>query len=159
MTPTPLPPYRYTGARALVELHEHYLREFLVTWREAKARSLPLPETTDPDYESLEHVLRHVLRAARGYMVWMCRVLELPDPGIDEAPEVDTVERTAEDYIAHVVDRWRRPLAEVDEERFSTPEYEAPWKIRYCVDAMIEHAVMHPLRHEYQLRRLMESSS
>ena len=39
-----------------------------------------LPKTDDPAYESLDTLLHHVFRAARGYMTWMCEVLELPDP-------------------------------------------------------------------------------
>ncbi len=42
-------------------------------------------------------------------------------------------------------------MADVPVERFYKPEYEAPWKIRYCIDAMLEHAVMHPIRHRFQL--------
>lgn len=36
-----------------------------------------------------------------------------------------------------------------------TPEYPSRWKTLYCVDAMLEHAVMHPIRHAFQLEELM----
>ena len=48
-----------------------------------------------------------------------------------------------------------RFLAEVPEERFEDREYPARWKTLYCVDAMLEHAVMHPIRHTFQLERLL----
>ena len=48
--------------------------------------------------------------AARGYMTWMCEVLELPDPEIRIPPEPT---------------------------------------------ALLEHAVMHPIRHAFQLEELM----
>jgi hypothetical protein len=150
-----LPAYKYGGARAMVQLHEHYMREFLETWVKAKEASLVLPKTDDPAYASLETLLRHICSAARGYMVWMCEVLSLPDPEITAAPEPEAVEEEAEAYIEHILVRWREPLANVEEERFHRPEYPARWKTNYCIDAMMEHAVMHPLRHEFQLRRLM----
>lgn len=150
------PAHTYNGARSMVLLHEQHLREFVTVWREAKATGLPLPETDDPSYASLETLLVHLLGAARGYMVWMCRVLELPDPRIDPPPSPETIGADAETYLEHVLERWRTPLAGVEEERFNRPEYPSGWKVLYCVDAMMEHAVMHPIRHTYQLRGLME---
>ena len=37
-------------------------------------------------------LLNHALRAARGYMVWMCEKLELPDPEIEPPPELAVIE-------------------------------------------------------------------
>jgi uncharacterized damage-inducible protein DinB len=139
-----------------VLLHERYLREFVATWHGAKTSSLALPATKDPSYESLEALLRHVLRAARGYMIWACEVLELPDPEIRPTPEADAIEAEADKYLDHVLECWRQPLAEVDEERFHRPSYPSRWKVDYCIDAMLEHAVMHPIRHTFQLRELLQ---
>ncbi len=150
-----LPEYRYRGARALVLLHERQLEAFLDVWRRAKAAGVALPATDDPSYASMEALLQHVLRAARGYMTWMCRVLELPDPGIRPAPETDAVEAEASSYLEHLRERWRLPLADVPEARFDRPEHVSRWGVVYCVDAMLEHAVMHPLRHRFQLEELM----
>jgi hypothetical protein len=150
------PAHSYNGARTMILMHEEYLREFVSTWREAKAAGISLPETTDAAYESMEALLSHLLGAARGYMVWMCKVLELPDPGIDPRPAPETVEAEADAYLEHVLERWRTPLAAVEEECFYRPEHPSTWKVLYCVDAMMEHAVMHPIRHTYQLRRLIE---
>lgn len=150
-----MPQYRYRGARAMVLLHERELGRFLSVWRQAVAAGISLPTTSDRDYASLEALLCHVLGAARGYMTWMCEVLDLPEPKIDLPPALADVSRVAEAYVAHVCARWRTPLAGVDEERFGRPEFASRWGVRYCVDAMLEHAVMHPIRHEFQLRELL----
>jgi hypothetical protein len=147
--------YNYGGARALVELHALHLREFLETWRKAKAAGVTLPETSDTDYDSLEHVLCHTLGAAGGYMNWICRQLELPDPVIDPAPKLEDVEASAEAYMEHVLERWHGPLLDVEESRFEPQTYAAGWGTHYCIDAMLEHAVMHPVRHSHQLKRLI----
>jgi hypothetical protein len=110
--------YRYRGARALVLLHERSMRELLSTWLRAKAAGLRLPETTDPDYLSLESLLHHVLRSARGYMTWMCEKLGLPDPDIDPAPEAPCVERDAARWTEHLLACWQPPLAGIEEARF-----------------------------------------
>jgi uncharacterized damage-inducible protein DinB len=150
--------YKYNGARSLVLLHEHYLGACLQTWRETKRLKITLPETDDKDYQSLETLLKHILRAARGYMTWMCDQLNLPDPEIEPVPEEDQIEAQADAYISHLLGKWRLPLAEISEEKFHAPTYTSRWGVEYCIDAMLEHAVMHPIRHEFQLRNLLKAS-
>jgi uncharacterized damage-inducible protein DinB len=147
--------YRSRAVRALVLLHDEHLRRFLDTWKRAKAASVTLPATHDPDYASLDTLLRHVLGAARGYITWMCEVLELPDPQIRVAPDATALSAEADTYMEHVLERWRDPLKDVLDDKLETPEYPSRWKTLYCVDAMLEHAVMHPIRHTFQLEELM----
>ena len=147
--------YRSRAVRALVLLHEDHLRRFLDTWKRARAASVVLPITSDPDYVSLDALLRHVLGAARGYMTWMCEVLQLPDPEIRVAPDAPALSAEADSYMEHVLERWREPLKDVSDDRLETPEYPSRWKTLYCIDAMLEHAVMHPIRHTFQLEELI----
>lgn len=153
----PSPTFRSGGARALVALHERHLRACLDTWKRAQRAQVTLPETSDSSYTSREHLLHHVLRAARGYMVWTCEKLDLPDPGIDPAPEPDAVEAEADHYLEHLIERWRPPLVDVEEERFGET-YPSRWGVPYSIGAMLEHAVMHPIRHQFQLENLLRES-
>jgi hypothetical protein len=148
--------YRSRAVRAMVLLHEEHLRRFVHVWRLALASSVSLPLTDDPAYASLEALGRHVLSAAGGYMIWMCEVLALPDPGIRSAPDASAMVREANGYMEHVLERWRAPLGEVSDERLETPEYPSRWQTRYCIDSMLEHAVMHPIRHAFQLDELLK---
>lgn len=149
--------YRSRAVRALVLLHDEHLRRFLVVWKQAQAASVSLSPTNDPAYSSLETLLHHVLGAARGYMTWMCEVLELPDPKIHTPPEPAALPAEADRYMEHVLEQWRAPLRDVGDDRLETPEYQSRWQSRYCIDAMLEHAVMHPIRHAFQLEELMRS--
>lgn len=148
--------YRSRAVRAMVLLHEEYLRRFVETWRRALACSVTLPASDDPAYASLGTLGEHVLGCAASYMVWMCKVLELPDPGIQPAPDAVAVVRDAEEYMEHVLERWRAPLCDVPNDRLESQEYPSEWQTRYCIDAMLEHAVMHPIRHAFQLEELMK---
>lgn len=150
------PQYRSRAVRALVLLHEEHLRRFVHTWKLALASSVSLPLADDPNYASLEALGRHVLSAAGGYMIWMCEVLALSDPGIRSAPDAAAIIHDADDYMEHVLEQWRAPLREVPNERLETPEYPSRWQTRYCIDSMLEHAVMHPIRHAFQLDELLK---
>ncbi len=151
--------YRSRAVRALVLLHEEHLRHFLVIWKQARDTPVVLPKTDDPAYASLETLLRHVLGAARGYMTWMCEVLKLADPQIRVPPEAAVLSAEGDGYLEHVLERWRTPLKDLEDELLETPEYPSRWQTRYCIDAMLEHAVMHPIRHAFQLEELMRKSN
>ena len=147
--------YRYRGAAVLVALHAEHLRLFLETWRAAKASGARLPVVEDPDYASLEALLVHVFRWARTYMIWVCEQLELPGPEFGPVPTPEAVEVEAPRYLEELLDGWQRPLCDVEESRFFRPEFTAPWGVQYSIEAMLEHAVMHPMRHRFQLEELM----
>lgn len=140
----------------MVLLHERCLQEFVQTWRLFKSSGVALPETPDPDYASLDALLRHVLGSARSYMVWMCEKLELADPEIRPVPEQAAIEAEAPSYLEHLLDRWKIPLADVPEEAFFDRTHPSKWNVPYCFDAMLEHAILHPIRHTFQLRELMQ---
>ena len=53
-----------------------------------------------------------------------------------------------------ILEAWRMPLSHLPASAFDAGGHEAWWGTPYSVDAMLEHAVMHPLRHEWQLRKL-----
>jgi len=150
-----IPGYTWRGARALVLLHEESLRAFLAAWRKSKAAGVKLPVTDNAAYASMETVLHHVLRASRNMLTWICEKLELPDPGIDDAPDPSKIAAEADRYVDHLLARWRLPLAGVDAKRF-----EAVHKDRGGNDtsllARLEHAVLHPQRHRFQMEELLE---
>ena len=148
-------PYRYGGARALVTLHERHLREFLEIWRRAEEQGVELPETRDPSYASRAVLLAHVLGAAARYLTWICAQLAVPVPEIEERPDPEGLPDRAEEYVEQVLRAWRQPLRMLTEERAYAPAHASRWGPPYCIDAMLEHAVMHPIRHAHQLRELM----
>lgn len=150
------PEYRYKGASALVKLHEMHLQSFYETWKQAKQLNIKLPDSDDPYYKSLDTLLYHLLRSARGYMIWMCDKLGLEDPQIKETPSTEMIEEKAVEQLEHLFERWRLPLANVEPELFENNVYKSNWGVDYCIDAMLEHAVMHPIRHEFQLKNLIQ---
>jgi hypothetical protein len=153
-----LPAYKYNGARSLVLLHEAHMKSFLSTWEKAKESNIKLPETDDEDYKSLETVLFHVLRASMRYMVWVCDKINLGNPQIDPPPPIGEIQNKAGDYLKHLLSRWRVPLVDVPVDSFLGTSYQSNWGDLFCIDAMLEHAVMHPIRHEYQLRNLIKNA-
>jgi hypothetical protein len=89
-------------------------------------------------------------------MTWLCEKLGLPDPGIRPAPAPDVLAREANACLQHLLERWRLPLAAVEGERFEAI-HTTRWGEQMSLEGMLEHAVMHPVRHRFQLEELMET--
>lgn len=150
--------YKSRGVRALVLLHDEYLRRFFKTWQRARAAHVILPSTEDPAYVSFDTLGHHVLRAARGYIVWICEKLQLPDPCIRPVPDALVMSQEAEGYLEHLLACWSTHLQSIRDEQLDTPEFRSRWNTLYSIDAMLEHAVMHPIRHAFQLEELMRGT-
>lgn len=90
-----------------------------MVWRETKRLNITLPKTEEPDYKSLDALLHHAYRAARGYMVWICAKLELPDPEIKLTPVVEKIKNEADKHLIYLLEKWRIPLVELTEEVFN----------------------------------------
>lgn len=148
--------YKYGGARALVQLHEKHLRSFTETWKVAKQVGVKLPATDDPYYKSLNMLLYHLLKSAGGYITWICEKLNLPDPEIKLPPDEEIIESEFPAYLEYLIGKWENRLCDVEPEAFEPAVYESRWGTPFCIDAMLEHAVMHPIRHEFQLLNLIE---
>ncbi len=147
--------FAYRGARALVALHEKELRAFVPVWRRFDASGIRLPETHDEDYLSNEHLLLHVLRAAGRYLTWVCGQLGLPDPEVAEAPGPEDISAKADEFLEHVLSRWRGALTQVPATRFEDKAYVSNWGAPMTIESMLEHAFTHPARHTFQLEELM----
>jgi uncharacterized damage-inducible protein DinB len=147
--------YKYAGAQALVALHAQHLRAFMATWRRADSAAVELPPTTDPAYASREALLAHVLSCAARYLTWICEKLELVAPNLEEHPEPEGFAARADEYLEDVLAAWERHLRELTAEMADRRVYQSWWGVPYCIDAMLEHAVMHPIRHAYQLEVLL----
>lgn len=153
---TELSHYQSRGARALILLHEQHLRQCVDVWKQAKAKDIRLPVTGDEHYQSLDALLHHILRSARIYMLRICQHLNLPAPDLRPMPEVENIAAQGDGYLDDLLERWRLPLAAVTDQQME-PDPELYFAgMPYWVDAMLEHAVMHPVRHEFQLMELMQ---
>lgn len=145
--------FRDRGVRALVLLHERELRTCLATWRRAVAWGVVLPGTSERD-ASPQAVFRHVLSASGGYLRWLAEHLELGDPGLEAPPDIADVEARADGHVEHLVKRWRSVLRDVPRERLRE-SHPTRWGVDLVVEAMLEHAIVHPMRHALQLEELM----
>ncbi len=146
--------FSYRGARAMIILHDRQLRVFYRTWLQGVSlgRSLPSPGM---DYESWEELLQHLLSSSRMYLFWLCDKLVIIPPALAKPPELPNIARDTPDYLDQLFEAWSLPFSEIPEEKWDQV-FKSNWDIDYCLDAMLEHAVMHPMRHSFQIEEWIE---
>lgn len=146
--------FKSNAVRSCVELHEIELRRFYDTWEAFRASGASLPQTDDPSYASPAHLGGHVLRAARNYLTWIGECVKRPVTDVDPEDDRVSVARKGRAFMDEVLAAWRRHLAALDDAELAPAMYKSRWGEDYNIEQMLEHAVVHPMRHRIQLERL-----
>mgnify|MGYP003694792341 CR=1 FL=1 len=145
------------AVRSLVELHEREIRSFLEVWKRFVAADLPMPEAHgDESYESRERLAGHVLMSARGYLTRIGEWVGRPVSDVDGSQDpLDVAARTAT-FADDVLGAYRRHLGVITDQELEPQVHRTRWGELMSVENLLEHAVLHPMRHRIQLERLLE---
>lgn len=148
--------FKSRGVRALVVLQMAEMGRLFVVWKKARRLAVKLPASRDPAYRNLDLLMRHPLRSCRGYLTWLCEVLDRPDPGVPDPPEPKDVAAKGAAYLKVLEREWHAHLAWMPNKVLdSAVVHTSRWGAPMTVEAMLEHAVVHPMRHRFQLEELI----
>jgi len=147
--------FKSNAVLSCVELHETELDRFYEVWQAFRASGTPLPKTDDPSYQSAEHLGGHVFRAARNYLTWIGEFVGRPVTDLDLDADAASIAGKGRVFVDEVLAGWRRHLALLEDRELAPATRKSRWGQDYCVEQMLEHAVVHPMRHRVQLERLM----
>jgi uncharacterized damage-inducible protein DinB len=149
--------FRSRAVLSLVELHERELHSFLELWGRFVASGLPVPESHgDENYENRDRLLAHVLMAARGYLTRIGEWVGRPVTDVDAAKDPYDIAGRASVFADSVLAGYRTNLAPVSTEEFEPQLHRTRWGDLMSVENLLEHAVVHPMRHRIQLERMLE---
>ena len=148
--------YKSRAVRSMVELHDAELRSFVATWKRFKASGKPMPEAHgDADYESAERLVTHVQGSARSYLTWIFEVLGDPVTDLEVIRDPAIVVPNLDAYVEETLAAWKRHLARLEDGQLGPEQHKSRWGEMFTVDQMLEHAVIHPMRHRIQLERIL----
>jgi uncharacterized damage-inducible protein DinB len=112
-------------------------------------------ETKDEDCRSIQTVVRHVVRAGYGYATMIRGAfgeqIERPEVPLGTPAEVRVQLAEMMAFTeATLADKW-----DLSEERMNAVEIHARWGPTYDFEQIMEHAIVHVLRHRRQLERFL----
>jgi hypothetical protein len=127
------------------------------TWKRFKASGKAMPHAPDdPSYESAETLVAHVQGAARSYMLWVWEMLEKPIEGLPRVREHHLIVPQLEKFQEDTLTGWEKHGALLVDEQMGPKQYLSRWGEPHSIEQMLEHAVVHPMRHRRQLERILE---
>ena len=151
--------FKSNAVRSCVELHEIELRRWFDTMERFRISGAGLPGSDDPPYQSPDHLKGHVLRAARNYLTWIGECVKRPVADVDLDADLLSLSGKGRTFMEEVLAAWRRHLAVLEDRELSPEVYMSRWGEPYTVEQMLEHAVVHPMRHRIQLERLTANAT
>lgn len=143
---------------AMLEEYERALGELsrlLYQISEPLYSAIADPNTEDPDCRSIQTVMQHVVRAGYGYATYILRQYQ-PDAEFRGTPHLPTVQE-ARDAAQEMMAFTRKVLTEhpdlVWEEYENERKMLVRWGQRYDNEQLMEHAIVHILRHRRQIEK------
>ena len=95
-----------------------------------------------------------MLRAARSDVTWIGECVKRPVTAVDLDADLLSVAGKGRVFMEGVLAAWCRHLGVLEDRELSPEVYTSRWGEPYTVEQMLEHAVVHPMRHRIQLERL-----
>jgi uncharacterized damage-inducible protein DinB len=116
-------------------------------------------QTQDENCRSVQTIVTHVVQSGYGYADYIREQLSTPrsSPVVGPVPHQDAeAEINAMlDYTANTLDgRW-----EMSEDEITRTFIDSRWGVRYDLEQLLEHAIVHILRHRRQIERLRQQAS
>ena len=112
-------------------------------------------ETQNEDCHSIETIMNHVVRAGRWYIKYIREslLLESSEVRFNKFPK-DAIFGEIDKVVADTVAIFDGNWDEINE-KMTSVFIDTSWGVRYDVEQMMEHAIVHVLRHRRQIEKFV----
>ena len=156
--------YRAGGLGAIMDEYQKAIAEYvrvLSMISYAEFVETVDPKTEDEHCRSIETITRHIIRSGYAYAGYVLQALKIPAyvPDSDKIL-IDSIE----DAIREVYNMFDFNVSslydanrELVDSSLGTIRFMARWGGEYSVEQMLEHAIVHILRHRRQISRFIQN--
>jgi uncharacterized damage-inducible protein DinB len=150
--------YRPGPIGALMDEYERAvseLRRLVERVPEDEAVRVVDPHTEDDDCRSVQTVMSHVVGAGYGYADYLRQVFSIPSarpPRRLLSPHefLEQLDAMLSYTVLTLEGRW-----EMSADEITSAVINSGWGVRYDVEQLLEHAIVHVLRHRRQIERFI----
>jgi uncharacterized damage-inducible protein DinB len=154
--------YRKGAIGALMDEYERAaseLRRLVETFDERSFSRILDSETSDENCRSVQTIMSHVVSAGYSYAAYIRGAFSMPT---DRPPKRLLSRREAlagfdamRTFTIQTLDgRWEMP-----DEAIQDVSIQSNWGVKYDLEQLLEHAIVHVLRHRRQIERLSGTTS
>jgi len=149
--------YRKGPLGALMDEYERASSDLKVVLRDVSADEFSEvidPQTEDDNCRSVQTIMTHVVRAGYGYADYIrAQFGILPTSHSDGLLSYENLKADFDAMLAYTAQtldgRWGMP-----EDDIARIAIDSSWGVRYDLEQLLEHAIVHILRHRRQIERL-----
>jgi len=150
--------YRKGAVGALMDEYERAAAELKSILNKISAEDFVKivdPDTKDEDCRSVQTIMNHVVRAGYGYSNYLRKEFGInsdnPVYQINDAPEaISHFDRMLEYTVQTLEGKWEMPDEEMNKIKIITR-----WGATLDMETLLEHAIVHILRHRRQIERFL----
>lgn len=150
--------YRKGGVGAMMDEYERAVAELsaLVSGlSDAEYEAIRDLESKDESCRSIQTIMHHVVRAGYGYAFYIRKAFGANEerfvPALPSRTDCAKMLREVMDYTEATLEgKWQMPDEEIVKIRM-----EVPWGVTYDLEQLLEHAIVHILRHRRQIERFL----
>ncbi len=150
--------YRPGAIGSLLDEYERaafHLKEVLETVNEMDYTKIADSETKNEDCRSIETIMNHVVIAGHFYIKYIRESLSMETSPVEhkkftKSEIADELDKVIAGTVAIFDGRWD----EIND-KMTSIYIDASWGERYNIDQMMEHAIVHALRHRRQIEKFM----
>ena len=150
--------YREGAVGALMDEYERAvweLRRLVERMDEESLARVVDPETPDDDCRSAQTVVSHVVNAGYGYADLLRKLFAVPSTRppralLSRGEALEQLDAVLAYTVETLDGRWR-----MSDEEITGAVINTGWGVRYDIEQLLEHAVVHVLRHRRQIEKFM----
>jgi len=145
--------YRRGGLGSLQYEYERATRDLLALLERISDEEYLAPRPEEVDFlQSIQLVMYHVVRSAYGYANKIRKTIgvevtsDKPEQPFARLEAITNLYKAMEYSAASFEGKWTMSSDDLDQITMMTP-----WKVEYSIEQMMEHAIVHILRHLRQI--------
>jgi len=150
--------FRKGGVGAMMDEYERATAELATLLRGISDEEFVRPrdfETQDEDCKSIQTILRHVVRAGYGYAGYIRenygeKVTRIDPPLPTRLESLEGLKEMLAYTVATLEDKWELPYEDI-----AAVQMRVRWGVVYDLEQLLEHAIVHILRHRRQTERFL----
>jgi uncharacterized damage-inducible protein DinB len=150
--------YRKGAIGALMDEYERAALELKTLVKEIPADEFVRivdPQTSDEDCRSVQTIMSHVIRAGYGYADYIRHLFSISSARpanklLNQNESLKELQSMVEYTIETLDGKW-----EISDEVIVRTTIQSLWGVTYDLEQLLEHAIVHILRHRRQIEKLM----
>lgn len=151
--------YRQGAIGALLDIYEQAISDFKKVIADIPAEALNIitdPQTSDDNCRSLQTILTHVVHAGYGYATFIHNL-----KGNNQVRPPKIFKNDVSEYLTNLSDVFAftetvlKDFSEAEiQPSANAPKIHTTWEQVFDTEQMMEHAIVHILRHRRQIERI-----